>query len=405
MRSQSHTDLGLKEEQMALDTNDFQGSFADENVRFATQIVKTSVYGDTYWKTMIFVENDRFVTVDEEWVNVPGSSGEFKALVVSADTYAEKTTGLLRSWLLDLFVNANINDCILVAYGTKLTGADPETGTATVEKLEEAYKLMKMYAYHKTICAGGDTPVDTGFVNAALKLAQLCYFDREFISSAPYLPLITADPNSNALYAAINNDSAADALMVYHADASHNGALYLLGLALADMNNGSGTPVGNTLCMQKSGNITASGPDGTTPTDAVKAVLDGAHVGYFKPVGDNSGNVACEYADTIKGDVVPASWVRAYITYMCKVDIAVMITNRNFRRNADNYARIVTVLSVYLSKFAQAGVLTNASVTAPGFASLPPSSGNVIVVANAWIATYVDVVKEVRITGTMYIGG
>lgn len=390
---------------MALDNNDFLGSFADENVRFTTQVIRTSVYGDTYWKTMIFVEHDRFVTVNDEWVNVPGSEGQFKALVVSADTYAEKTTGLLQSWLLDLFVNANINDCILVAYGTRLTGADPETGTATIENLEKAYQLMKMYAYHKTICAGGDTPTDAGFVAAALKLSQLCYIDKEFISSAPYLPVTTSDPASNALYSVISTDNAADAMMVYHSDATRNGALYLLGLALADMNNGSGTPVGNTLNMQKSGNITSSGPDGSVPTDEVKAVLDQANVGYFKPVGDNSGNVACEYGDTIKGEVIPANWVKAYITYMVKVDIAVLITVRNFRKNANNYSIMVQVMADYLKRFSNADILTDVLITAPAFNDLPSASGTVIIIANAWEATYVNNIHEVRITGTMYIGG
>lgn len=390
---------------MALDNNDFQGSFADENVRFTTQVVRTSQYGDTYWKTMIFVEHDRFVTVNDEWVDVPGSGGEFKALTVDASTYATKTTGLLQSWLLDLFVNGNINDCILVAYGTKLTGEDPETGTATVEKLAEAYQLMKMYAYHKTICAGGDTPTEAGFVNAALKLSQLCYADKEFISAAPYLPLTSADPSSNTLYVTIQNAADADAMMIYHADATHNGALYLLGLALVDMNNGSGTPVGNTLNMQKSGNISASGPDGTVPSDEVKAALDNANVGYFKPVGDNSGNVACEYGDTIKGEVIPANWIKAYITYMVKVDIAVMITVRNFRKNQDNYKKMIQVLQNYLNMFSKSDMLEGAVTSAPAYTNLPAASGTVIIIPNAWEATYVDNVHEVRITGTMYIGG
>ena len=84
-----------------MDTNDFLGSFAQENVSFTTRVVKTAVVGDNFWKCMIFVENDRFVTAaDSVWTAVPGSS-TIKALSVSADDYAEYTTGLLQSGLYD----------------------------------------------------------------------------------------------------------------------------------------------------------------------------------------------------------------------------------------------------------------------------------------------------------------
>ena len=376
--------------------NDFRGSFADENVRFTTQVIKLSHYGDSYWKTMVFVENDRFVTVNDEWVSVPGSNEAVKAIAVSADTYVNHTTELLQSWLYDLFINANINDCILVAFGPK--------DSATEADLEAAYELMKMYAYHKTVCAGGDNVNDTEALKYELKLAKLCKADNEFISSIPYFPMITATPDTDPLYQAISKEGTADAFMVYHADTTRNGALYLLGLALADMNNGSGTPVGNSLNMQKSGNITSSGPDGSVPTPGQKTILDNAKVGYFKPVGDNSGNVACENGYSIKGDMVSATWVKGYITYMVKVGIAILITQRNFKKNESIYGKFIQILSNYISKFGSAGVLEDTAITAPMYQNLPPASKSLITIPNAWVATYSDGVHEVRITGTMYIG-
>ena len=38
-----------------MDTNDFLGSVAQEDVQFTTRIIKTSQVGDNYWKAMIFV--------------------------------------------------------------------------------------------------------------------------------------------------------------------------------------------------------------------------------------------------------------------------------------------------------------------------------------------------------------
>ena len=37
-----------------MDTNDFLGSFAQENVSFSTQIVRTASVGDNYWTAMVF---------------------------------------------------------------------------------------------------------------------------------------------------------------------------------------------------------------------------------------------------------------------------------------------------------------------------------------------------------------
>ena len=44
-----------------MDTNDFLGSVAQEDVAFTTRVVKTSAVGDNFWKVMVFIESDRFV--------------------------------------------------------------------------------------------------------------------------------------------------------------------------------------------------------------------------------------------------------------------------------------------------------------------------------------------------------
>lgn len=383
-----------------MDSNDFLGSFAQENVSFSTRVVRQTRVGDNFWKVMIFVENDRFVNVEEgAWTNVPGSS-TVKALTVTVGDYANYTTGLLRSWLYDLFCNGFSGDCILVACGAKIE----DSPDAFIAGMEGAYDLLKAYAYHKTVCAGGDeavTPV------VALSLAQKCAADKGLLSSAPYFPYTTATPavtSSDPIYTALSEQKA-DAFMAAHQDKTRNAALYSLGLAMATL-NGSGTCIGNSLDMTKSSMITASGPDGTNLPKPTRDALKVLNIQTFKPVGDNSGSVAAIGASTLNGDVVQATWIIAYVTYMTKVTVAQMITVPNFLKNASNYSKIVTVMSSYLALFGSSGSgrLRDLSVTAPAFARLPEAKDDQIIVPDAWSARYVDQVRNVQITGTLYIG-
>ena len=383
-----------------MDTNDFLGSFAQENVSFTTRVVKTAVVGDNFWKCMIFVENDRFVTAsDPVWTAVPGSS-TIKALSVSADDYAEYTTGLLQSWLYDLFCNGFTGDCILVACADK-----DDAPTNFIEQMEVAYGLMKAYAYHKTVCAGGDT-LDTNFASCAAKLAELCAIDKNLLSSAPYLPYSSGTPtdtSSDPLYSTVL--ASGDAFMAAHQDASRNAALYSLGLAMSTLNN-SGTCIGNSFDMVKSSNITCSGPQGTNLAKGIRDTLRGLNIQTFKPVGDNTGSVAAIGAKTLKGDVVQATWIVAYVTYMTKVAVAQLITTNNFLKNEASYGRIIGVMMSYLALFGPqgSGRLKDLNSTAPGFDQLPTAAEDVIIIPDAWEATYVDQVREVQITGTLYIG-
>lgn len=384
-----------------MDTNDFLGSFAQENVTFTTQIIRTAAVGDNYWKVMVFVENDRFVdSTTESWVAVPGSS-TLKALTVTASDYASYTSGLLRSWLFDLFANGFTGDCILVACANK--PGEEGTNEAFITAMDSAYELMKAYAYHKTVCAGGDNALSA---DIATELAKLCAADKGLLSSAPYYPYSTptpSQPDTDLIYSGVNA-SGYDAFFAAHQDATRNAALYSLGLAMATL-NGSGTCVGSSLDMIKSANITSSGPSGTNLSKTVRDGLKNLHIQFFKPVGDNSGNVAATGAQTIKGDVIQATWILAYVTYMVKVKVAQLLTTPNFLKNATNYTRILNVMSEQLTKFGDSGSgrLRNLEITAPAFGSIE-SKADVIIIPKAWSASYVDQVREVQITGTLYIG-
>lgn len=388
-----------------MDTNDFLGSFAQENVSFTTRVVKTANVGDNFWKAMIFVENDRFVdSTNDAWIAVPGSS-TIKALTVTVSDYAEYTSGLLRSWLYDLFCNGFTGDCILVACGAKVE-EDPAT---FITSMEEAYDLMKAYAYHKTccVCAGTNSDVTAIIPAVAISLASKCADDKNLLSSAPYFPYSTAtptQPDTDTLYSALKN-SGKDAFFSAHQDATRNAALYSLGLAMSTL-NGSGTCIGNSFDMVKSSYITCSGPSGTNLTKSVRTALKNLNIQTFKPVGDNTGSVAAVGASTINGDVVQATWIIAYVTYMTKVAVAQLITTNNFLKNAANYSRIVTLMSSYLANFGPSGSgrLEELSVSAPAFEALPAAEDDQIIIPDAWSAKYVDQVREVQITGTLYIG-
>ena len=436
-----------------MDTNDFLGSVAQEDIQFTTRVVKTSQVGDNYWKAMVFVESDRFVDAEDlDWSLVPGSSG-IKALTVTANDYAEHTTGVLRSWLYDLFCNGFTGDCILVACAPHSTGdtvivysadgvtffSDPEmtqpaeipagkvpqtTGETNqysyqtdpspdtfIKKMEEAYRLLKAYAYHKTVCAAPALPLDTDAfaidTTVAVDLADLCAADKGLLSSAPYFPFSTGTPEdamSDPLYAALKNADK-DAFMSAHQDPTRNAALYSLGLAMATL-NGSGTSVGNSMDMIKSASITASGSEGTNLDKSIRDALYALHIQTFKPLGDNSGNVVAKGAETLKGEVVQAVWIVAYVTYMVKVNVARMITVPNFLKNQDNYNRIVGVMMSWLAKFGPngSGRLRALASTAPAFDQVPAGSGDQIIIPDAWSARYVDQVRKVDITGTLYIG-
>lgn len=391
-----------------MDTNDFLGSFAQENVSFVTKVIKSTTVGDNYWKVMVFVENSRFVdSTDSVWTTIPGST-TIKALSVSVSDYADYTQGLLKSWLYDLFANGFTGDCILVACAADVSTAEGSAATAVafITGMTTAYNTLKAYAYHKTVCAGSADAVDP---TIAVALATLCADDKNLLSSAPYYPFTTATPetpNTDPLYAALTA-AKVDAFMSCQADTTRNGALYALGLAMGAGTNGSGTVVGNSMDMVQSTLITASGASGVGLSKSIRTSLKAINVQTWKPVGNNSGAVAAIGAETLLGDTVQANWIIAYVTYMTKVDVADLITQVNFLRSDAGYSQILTIMNTYLGKFGSnggSGRLKGLVTTAPAFANLPSSADDEIIIPNAWSATYVDQVRTVSITGALYIG-
>lgn len=416
-------------------TNDFIGSFAQENVSFTTQLVKSSIVGDNFWKVMVFTDGERFLNAGGVWTDIPGTSFEVtpmvpgnpgddgipgtsdpnetpdtpavvsdlaQYLIVTADDYGERTKGLLNSWMYDLFCNGFIGECIIV----KLP-ADADDKDKIINAMELAYNVMKPYAYHKTVCAGADN-ITQDFADICSALAGFCKEDKGLLSAAPYFPYTTttpASPESDLIYNTCF-EAGNDAFMSCYADATRNAALYSLGLVLSVQDNGSGTCVGSSIDMTKSTLIQSSGPGGTQLDKDTRDILEVKYVQTFKPVGDNSGAVAAIGTNTILGAVMQADWIIAYITYMTKVAIAKAITVVDYIKNASNYANLVGLMANNIKKFGDSGSgrLSGILITAPAFENLPPAAGNEIVIPNAWTAVYTDHVRSVRITGSMTIG-
>lgn len=385
-----------------MDTNDFVGSFAQENVSFTTQVVRTTSVGDNFMKVCIFTTD---LNLSPEGiaalVAIPGST--YKALAVSDTDFASMTQGLLQSWLVDLYASGATYDTIIVSLGEGTT-------KPTTAELDAAYEAIKAYAFHKTIVVGataGAAPAQASELDADLikELIKLCKVDKQLLSSPVLLPYSTATPEtpaSDVVYGAAVGEYA---FMVCHADGTRNAALFSLGLALSTL-NGSGLPIGNSLDMTKTTNITSSGAGGSTLSKAIRDQLKALNIQTFKPVGNNSGAVAAIGDKTLSGDVYEAEWILAYVTYMTKVGVAELMTTPNFYKNEANYTRILEVMIAYINLFGAGGSgrLKDVAITAPAFSTVQNmGDSDEIVIPGAWEATYVNHVRQVTITGTLYI--
>lgn len=216
---------------------------------------------------------------------------------------------------------------------------------------------------------------------------------------------------SDTAYAAVNT-AGFDAFWVYHLPVAvagttttyivHNGAFVALGLALNVVNN-SGVYAGNSMDMVATDTITASGVDGQNLTVTAESTLKAANIGYFKTVGDTSGQVALYGGSSHKGKVISAYWIVSYCNYYNKCMVANYITRRNVYKSAATYDVLLAIMSTTVSKFVNSGRLKGFSVTAPAYADLPVSAGDEIVVPNAWSATYQDDLRKVQVYGTLYV--
>ena len=375
-----------------MDTNNYIGSFAQENVSFQTMVEESSSFGENMMSTMVFT--DKALISDASILEAVDGSTTVKAGVVTADDFGSATTGILQSWLADLFASGSIYKAYLVT----VDGTDVVLDATT---LAEAYDLLKPYAYFKTVCPADATDAtaldNTRFATLASALAPLCAADKQVLSSpviAPYSGNGT-DLSTNAVYTALKDKFV---FMSHCPDATRNAALFAVGKALSTIAAGtSGTPVGNQFEMWKTNSMVKSGLSKT-----VRTTLNDANIQTWKPIGDNSSYVAAEGGYTLNGEYMQGLWIVARVTYMAKVDIAKYMTSPNVFKNATSYAAILSLLSDRLRE--HKGVLADITITAPGYGDLPSSDADTLIIPNAWTARLPLTLKHVTISGTLYIG-
>ena len=366
----------------------YKGSIAQKNVQFPIETVVTPINGENFARGMVFIP----VSLAETYLSGVTSPAAGNLYELSGSNYAALAGGQLKNVLVPFFTAASAAKFGVAVYDD---GSEAETNL-----IADVYEKFKYYAYFKFAMAGA------GDINdLQVTLTGLCNTDPA--CSAHWIG--TSDTNvltsTSALITALNT-AGSNARVIYNPDTTIDPAIAQLGNTLAVVND-TGTPVGNSVDMAQFNTIKASGAlnaDGGRENLTALNIqaLDGQKIGYQTWVGDGTENVVTEGSLTLKGDSVGANWVKAYIEYMCKVQTATYISQRNTFRNNDTYAGIKLILANQVAQFINTGRLADFQITAPAFRDLP-ASGDTITVPNAWHATYIDDVREVTVYGTLYI--
>lgn len=377
----------------------FQGSIAQENVNFPIESVIEPLAGEQYSRAMVYIP----ISQAAEYLSGYDNPQTGALIELNSSNYGTITSGDLKSQLVPFFTKAQAASVGIAIYNDAQP-AEPEEGQepeVITNTLSDVYQATKYYAYFKFGLANSDN-----FNELQVELAQLCAADTLY--SALWIGI--SDTNvltkSSALVSQLSQQTGLRYRLIYNPDTTINAALAQLGVTLASANQ-TGTPVGNDVDFKAfntigaSGNLDANGNrQNLSATD--KATLDDQKIGYVTWVGDGTSNVVVEGSMYNNGDSVGAEWIKAYITYMCKVKTANFITQGGKFRNNSTYQAILTILRSVVNGFLQFGRLANFVVTAPPFSDLP-KTGDTIVINNAWQADYIDQVRSVTVYGKLYI--
>ena len=366
----------------------FNGSVAQTNVQFPIESVIEPMAGENYSRALIFMPKSK-AAVYLPGVDTP-DAGTLTEL--NSSNFGVLTGGLLKTWLVPFFESAQAVSAGAAIY-------DDASGAAD-NTLEKTYEKFKFYAYFKFGIAEDEAYItlQTALSNAA---AADTLYSRLWIGTADGAVLAGNSPLVTAL-----KETAGTYRIVYNPDTAINAALAQLGKTLSAA-NATGTPVGNSVDMVAFSTIKASGKlDAEGKRENLnatqKAALDKQKIGYNTYVGDGTENVVTEGSLYANGASVGAEWIKAYITYMCKVKTANFMSRMNTFRNNKTYQSILLILENIVKDFLDMGRLSNFALTAPPFSELQ-KSGDSITVPNAWKADFIDGVRTVTVYGTLYI--
>lgn len=378
----------------------FQGSIAQENVNFPIETVIEPLAGEQYSRALIYIPLSKVSEYLGGMADMPSPGA---LITLNSSNFGTITTGALNSYLVPFFAEAQAASVGIAVYNdtTPEEPAEGEEPEVIENTLSEVYQNTKYWAYFKFGVCSADN-----YTALQVELAQLCAAD--ILYSALWIG--TSDQNvltqSSALVSQLKEQTGVRYRLIYNPDENINPAIAQLGATLATA-NATGTPVGNDIDMKAFNSI---GPSGQLDAEGnrqnlsatEKGILDNQKIGYNTYVGDGTSNVVTEGSLYNNGDLVGAEWVKAYITYMCKVRTANLITQGNKFRNNETYQAILLILQDVVNRFVTFGRLANFKITAPVFSNLI-KTGDTIVINNAWQADYIDQVRSVTVYGVLYV--
>lgn len=406
--------------------NDFNGSVAQQDVVITTEIVKTAVVGENFYKGVLYV-TDRFKS----------DTDNPSPLVVTKDTYEDILNA--SSYLEDddkTLVLANL--AALFSYGATLTVYIVKPSDVPEYKFYGYFTYLDLKWTPTTSESAGEIDgadyklEETGGKSV---LEAMKTFDKEFtflLSDLPVDPTKMRGTDAESTKSTVKQVSSAGidlALFVRPARPSGDAeastdnayldaekkavgpspALYQLGRTLSKFNE-SGVPVGNAFDMDAVSFANVL-PTADTDLDVVAGAgtvlanyFANSNINYFKLVGNGTMNITNFGGWTIFKNCIGAEWIVAYLNFMNRVSCATIITNGGRSlKNVKTYETILSALKANISGQVENGRIEQFKLTAPSFGELPKSDGHTIIIPDAWTGVYVDNVRKVQISGTLTV--
>lgn len=370
--------------------DDFGGSIAQLFINYATNYVPSVVPGQNFYQVMLFCGNT------ESTANfVGGEQAVGTKITVTPSAASSILAGALLGYASNFFAHNTGTSLIIVIYDDS-TVTSGTFGSAAVTALTAQYNAYKNLAYFKLMTLHDN-------IHAQVALAMLCEADKLLSKcwidgNDAQLIVIGSTTSVYALCKA----AATNPVIIYHPDATKSPCLTQIGLSLGTLNE-SGTSVGNSLDYIASDVLVPSGVSGASLSATIMAILKAINVGFYLFVGNGSGRTAVYGGKDIGGTLAAASWIENYIDYVSAVQTAVLITSGSNFRNSSSYACILQILRSNLNLFVPGGRLSNVVISAPAYANLPPSEGDMITIPDAWSAEFNDNLRKVDVQGTLYI--
>lgn len=398
--------------------NDFNGSVAQQDVSISTDVVRTATVGGNFYENVLYV-TDRFSSFGNDTPVYPVvKSSNYKDVLNDYAYFTDAEKAIVSGNLASLFTygsdlkvyiipSTELSNYKLYGYFAYLDLAWNTTTGATTD-----YALA---ASASTTLTNVKAAYDSDFTSVLIDMAvdPVNVKGTSTTTTAGTLGLISAFSLDATVFArpamVTGTATTTNAFVDNNGDPiGYSPALYQLGRTLSRTNE-SGVPVGNAFDM------TAIDFENVLPTaDTSTEVIVGAsatfadffetvYINYFKPVGNGTMQLNNFGGWTIKQNCTTAQWIVAYLNFMNRVACATVITSGKALKNARTYNELLDAVKANIAGQVKNNRITDFKMTAPAFSDLPKTNGHTISIPNAWEGTYVDNVREVKISGTLTV--